>query len=92
MLRSRFAPVCGSTVVISFFKWAATTSFFASRYNAKTNAKSTSTKPERMDVAAPHVTVMIPLPSSLIKAVIFSISRSESIAYSGKTMLYFAAK
>lgn len=37
-------------------------------------------------------TVMIPLPSLLIKAVIFSISRSESIAYSGKTMLYFAAK
>ena len=36
--------------------------------------------------------VMIPLPSSLIKVVIFSISRSESIAYSGKTMLYFAAK
>ena len=91
ILRSRCAFFCGRTVTMSFFKCAATTSFFASRYSAKTSPKRTSTKADRTEVAAPHVTVRMPLPSSLIKAVTFSINRSESMAYSGRTMLYFAA-
>ena len=91
ILRSRCAFFCGRTVTMSFFKCAATTSFFASRYSAKTSPKRTSTKTDRTEVAAPHVTVRMPLPSSLIKAVSFSINRSESMVYSGRTMLYFAA-
>ena len=58
---------------------------------AKTNARTASTKMERMDVAAPHVTEISPLPSISIHAVIFSISKSESMAYSGRMTLYFAA-
>ena len=91
MLRSRCAFFCGKTVTMSFFKCAAMTSFFASRYSAKTRPKRTSTKTDRTEVAAPHVTVRMPLSSSLIKVVTFSINRSEFMAYSGRIMLYFAA-
>lgn len=41
-------------ISVSLFRCAATASFLASRYRAKTNASSTSISPDRIDVAAPQ--------------------------------------
>ena len=73
------------------FKCSAITSFFASRYIAKTIPKRTSNITAAKEVAAPHVTVRIWCPSSRNKDVTSLISNSESMAHSGRMILYFAA-